>query len=356
MDVDTREVYKRVYGLRPHRNNQHSQSSALKAFYSPIGSTSLSLTQNMARLCFSFAVVLAAVASVVNAQAGPNTLAAYNPANRTTSINGTVCILPVPKSVIEKITKGYQPLDLPTDILPSFPPGMHPLLVQGSYQNDIRMTALNLAPLQIPSLMQASIIVPFADVSKNGKTPFNVPVNYYIGGTNGNDVASLVPSIVGAVPLFEGTVIAPAQMIPDTAAVQTLPGGLYNFQVKPFLLPNPVSGPGVVAEAFDLLYRLTSTSPYTAHTFHSLINNPQLLDSGLCQRQALYFNETFADPKMAVGNITLTHQLLLNTPPTEIAGTYTNVYCYQANAELVTSYIGESCPVAAARSDPYARE
>ncbi|OAA75664.1 hypothetical protein LEL_07652 [Akanthomyces lecanii RCEF 1005] len=305
---------------------------------------------------FSVAVALATLLRVANAQAGPNTLAVYNPANRTTSTNSTYCILPVPKAIIEKITKGYKPLDVPTDILPAFPAGMHPLIVEGGYQIDIRMTALNLAPLQIPSLMQGAILVPFADVSKDGKTPFNVPVNYYIGGTSGNDLAALVPAIVGAVPLFEGTVIAPAQMVPDTAAVQSLPGGLYSFQVKPLILPNPVSGPGVVGEAFDLIYSLTSTSPYTAHTFHSLLNNPQLLDNGMCQRQSLYFNETFAYPKMAVGNITLYNQPLLNTPPKEIAGTYTNVYCYQANAELVASYIGETCPIAAARSSPSARE
>lgn len=305
---------------------------------------------------FSFAVALAAWSSVTIAQAGPNTLAVNNPANRTTSFNSTYCILPVPKTIIEKITKGYKPLDVPTAILPGFPEGMHPLIVEGGYQKDIRMTALNLVPLQIPSLMQGAILVPFADVSKDGKTPFNAPVNYYIGGTNGNDLAALVPAIVGAVPLFEGTVIAPAQVVPDTAAVQSLPGGLYGFQVKPFILPNPLSGPGIVGEAFDLIYSLTSTSPYTAHTFHSLLNNPQLLDNGLCQRQSLYFNETFANAKMAVGNITLYNQPLLSTPPKEIAGTYTNVYCYQANAELVASYIGETCPIAAARSDPAAKE
>lgn len=308
----------------------------------------------MTRLHRAFALAIAALAPITNAQAGPNTLAIYNPANRTTSINATFCIIPIPKGVVKTIT-GHEALDVPTSILPSFPSGTHPLLLQGGYQNDIRMTPFNLVPLQIPALMQGSLIVPFTDVTKDGKTPINVPVNYYIGGTNGMDLQALIPSLVGAVPLFEGTVIAPAQTVPDTAAVQSLPNGQYNFQVKPYLVPNAVSGPGVVASAFDLTYSLTSTTPYTSHSFHSLLNNPQLLDTGLCQRQSLYFNETFADPKWAIGSATLYNQLLFDTPPKEIAGTYKNVYCYQANAELVTSYIGESCPVAAARSDPFAR-
>lgn len=310
---------------------------------------------NMTRKSDFYAVAMAVLVPTALAQAGPNTLAVYNPANRTTSLNATFCILPIPKNVV-KIVTGYDPLDVPTSILPSFPPNMHPLLLQGSYQNDIRMTALNIAPLQIPGLTQASLIIPYTDVTKDGRTPIGFPVNYYIGGIDGKDLEALVPSIVSGISPFEGTTIAPASIVPDDAAVQSLPKGLYNFQAKPYILPNSVSGPGVMGEAIDLLYELTQQSPYTSHTFHSLLNIPQLLNTGLCQRVSLYFNESFAGPQMGRGNATLYHQPLLSTPPTIIAGTYKDVYCYQGNAELVASYIGESCPVAAARADPAAKE
>lgn len=216
------------------------------------------------------------------------------------------------------------------------------------------MTALNISPLQIASLMQASLIVPYSDATKDGKTPIGVPVNYYIGGTNGQTAQAIVPSIASAASPFEGTLIFPATFAPDTDAVKSLAGGLYSTQVKPYLLPNTISGPGVYAEAVDLLYRLTQSSPYTAHTFHSLLNRPQLLINKNCQRNTLYFNETFADPKMAVGNVTLYHQILA-TPPANIEGVYTNVYCYQANAEQVGS-IGESCAAATAEEDPAAQQ
>ena len=39
------------------------------------------------------------------------------------------------------------------------------------------MTPLNVLPLQIDSLMAGSLIVPYSDVLKDGKTPINVPVN-----------------------------------------------------------------------------------------------------------------------------------------------------------------------------------
>lgn len=213
------------------------------------------------------------------------------------------------------------------------------------------MTVLNTIPLQIPSLTQASLVVPYTDVNADGKTPINVPLDYYIGGTNGQDVAALVPSIASGVSPFEGTTIFPARIVPDTAAASALSGGLYSFQVKPYLLPNTISGPGVYAEAFDAIYKLSS-SPYTEHTFHTLLNSPQLLNTGKCQRNTIYFNETFANPHMAIANITLYHQIL-STPPAAVEGVYNNVYCYQANGEQVSA-TGEDCNTAAALVDPKA--
>ncbi|KAJ4009488.1 hypothetical protein NW752_009078 [Fusarium irregulare] len=290
--------------------------------------------------------------SLGTAQAGPNTLARYNPANRTMSANTTYCLVPIDKSLVKEIT-GYDPLDIDTDILPSFPEGKHPLIVQAGYNNDIRMTAVNLIPLQIASLMQASLIVPYVDVTKDGETPIGAPVNYYIGGTNGRALPAIVPSIASGISPFEGTTIFPATFAPDTSAAQPLPNGEYSIQVKPFLLPNTVSGPGIYAEAFDMLFELTNDSPYTAHTFHSLLNIPQLLNNGKCQRNTVYFNESFADPKMAVAEITLYHQILA-TPPKGLEGVYEDVYCYTANGQVVSS-VGETCSVAAARMDPEAK-
>lgn len=314
--------------------------------------------RNIFQSLFEATALLAATVPLwvpVHAQAGPNTLAQFNPANRTMSFNGTFCIVPIPKNVVRPIT-GYDPLDIPVSVLPSFPAGMHPLLLQGGYQNDIRMTALNLAPLQIPGLTQASLTIPYTDAARDGRTPVNVPVSYYIGGTNGRFLEAIVPSLVAGIPLFEGTNISPATIVPDTAAIQSLVGGLLNFQTKPYLLWNPISGPGVQGEALQLVYELTSDSPYSARTFHQLINNPQLLNTGFCQRNTQYFNETFANPQMGKGNLTLYNQLLLPTPPIAIAGQYIDVYCYQANSQVVATFVGEACPVAEANYDAASRQ
>ncbi|QGI98466.1 hypothetical protein CEK26_011535 [Fusarium fujikuroi] len=224
-----------------------------------------------------------------------------NTANKATmSANTTYCLVPISKTLVKTIT-GYNPLDIDTDILPSFPTGKHPLIVQAGYNKDIRMTALNLVPLQIDSLMQGSLIVPFVDVTKDGQTPIGVPVNYYIGGTNGQPLQAIVPSVASGVSPFEGTTIFPATFSPDTSAARALPNGFNSIQVKPFLLPNTISGPGIYAEAFDMSFKITDSSPYTAHTFHSLLNIPQLLNTNKCQRNTVYFNESSSEPQMVTG-------------------------------------------------------
>ncbi|KAF5680750.1 30S ribosomal S17P protein [Fusarium denticulatum] len=269
--------------------------------------------------------------SFCQAQADPNTLAS--------------------KSLVKTIT-GFDPLSIDNSILPSFPAGKHPLIVQAGYDKDIRMTALNIVPLQIDALMQGSLIVPFVDVTKDRQTPIGVPVNYYIGGTNGQPLQAIVPSVASGVSPFEGTTIFPATFSPDTSAARALPNGFNSIQVKPFLLPNTISGPGIYAEAFDISFKATDNSPYTPHTFHSLLNIPQL-NTNKCQRNTVYFNESSSEPLMAIGEVTLYHQILA-TPPQGLEGVYRDVYCYSANGQVVSS-VGEPCKAAAANMDPEAK-
>ena len=108
-------------------------------------------------------------------------------------------------------------------------------------------------------------------------------------------------------------------------------------------------------EAFDMLFSLTNESRDTVQTFHALINQPQLLNNNkTCQCNTIYFNSTFASPKMAVGDVTVYHQLV-DAPPASIAGTYHGVQGYQANGQSVAG-TGESCVTAAAEMDAKASE
>lgn len=146
----------------------------------------------------------------------PNNLAVYNPNLRTVCVNGSkaarllsvpflrtvYCILrspaafiivPVSKTTVQSAVAPYNLVPLPTSdksLFPNgFPEGMHPVLVQVSIENDIRMTAL-----QIPTpLLAGSITVPWVDRLGDGTTGFSFSVKQYIGGYKGSDVGGYVP-------------------------------------------------------------------------------------------------------------------------------------------------------------------
>lgn len=112
-------------------------------------------------------------------------------------------------------------------------------------------------------------------------------------------------------------------------------------------MPNPVSGPDVAVEAIDTDFFTVPSSSYTAHTFHEVISQPMVLINGLCQRNPIYFNQTFTDPIYRNGTATL------YSPGGAFPGVYNNVQGYSASGEVV-GYNPESCSTAADKTDPKA--
>ncbi|KAL8706614.1 MAG: hypothetical protein Q9201_000361 [Fulgogasparrea decipioides] len=259
-------------------------------------------------------------------------------------------IVPVPKSAVESLVKPYSLITPPFSDKTLFPTGFpansHPVVVATGYQNDIRM-----ANLQITALLGANIVVPYTDRLNDGKRPFNFPVQNYIGGVNGQDIMGVVPALVGTA---EGTNIFVASFAPNNDAYAPIASNPNEFtaEVKKIIVPNPVSGPGVIPEAFDLDFVSARTPLYTDHTFHAFINQPQILTNLLCQRNLYYFNETFAAPVQRVGNVTLFGPTS-GSVPKALAGRYVRQGGYSASGEMV-GYNAESCESAAARSDPKA--
>lgn len=152
----------------------------------------------------------------------------------------------------------------------------------------------------------------------------------------------------------EGTNIFVASIVPNNDAYAPIASNPNEFtaEVKGVVLPNTVSGPSIMPEAFDFDF-ITATSPiYTAHTFHALINQAIVLTNGLCQRNPYYFNETFAAPTLRSGNVTLYGPTAGNVP-SALAGRYFAQGGYSASGEML-GYNAEACASAAANSDPKA--
>ncbi|KAI4172573.1 MAG: hypothetical protein LQ346_008573 [Caloplaca aetnensis] len=279
----------------------------------------------------------------------PNTLAFYNPNLRTACYNATWFIVPVPKAAAESVVQPYKLITPPASDKTLFPAGLsagtHPVVVSTGLQNDIRMSLLQIKE----ALFSGSIYVPYTDRLNDGKTPFNYGVRNYIGGLNGEDVRGLIPAIVAT---LGGTTVFVASFIPENEAYARVAPNEFIAQVKQVIVPNPISGPEVKPEAFDLDFTTTSSPLYTDKAFHALINQPIILTNGLCQRNTYYFNETFTAPASRSGNLTL-YGPISGSVPQALAGKYTKQGGYSANGEIV-GYNPETCSVAAARLDPKA--
>lgn len=145
-----------------------------------------------------------------------------------------------------------------------------------------------------------------------------------------------------------GTTIFVASFVPDDGPyeeISTSPAE-YIAQIKDVIVPNPVSGPGVITEAVDTDFFTISESEsdFTPHTFHEFISQPLILTNGLCQRNPIYFNQTFTDAVFRNGTVTLYE---------DFPGVYGSVQGYSASGEMV-GYNAESCSSAAANTDPNA--
>lgn len=123
----------------------------------------------------------------------------------------------------------------------------------------------------------------------------------------------------------------------------------FSTQVKSVILPNPISGPSVEPEAFDLIFTTATQPLYTTRTFHALVNQPAILTNTLCQRNVYYFNETFAEGVLRSGNATLVPPLA-GSVPAPLGGVYTRQGGYSASGVMV-GYNAETCASAAANLD-----
>lgn len=206
-----------------------------------------------------------------------------------------------------------------------------------------------MGPLASSCLLGSSIYLPFVDRLSDGKTAFSMPIRNYIGGCNGQDIMAYVPSLVGS---LGGTLIGPSANMPADAAYQGLGNGQYSNAVKLNVVDNKVSGPGVQPAAIDLQFASAGSAPnYTAKTFHDVLNQPIILNSGLCQRNNYYFNYSYTEGILRTGLVTL----YPDTDGSTIGGGYMNAGGYSATSQIV-GYDAQSCADAGVQNDPNASD
>ena len=107
------------------------------------------------------------------------------------------------------------------------------------------------------------------------------------------------------------------------------------------------SGPGIYPEAVDARFFTTSTPGYPLKLFKQGINQPLILTNGLCQRNPIYFNETFTD--IVYRNA----EVRLYSPGGAFASPnpYTNIAAFSGSGSTI-GYNPELCATAFSNNDP----
>lgn len=249
--------------------------------------------------------------------------------------------MPISSSAAQQIAGNYKLIQAP-----GFASGTAPLLVYTSYQNDIRQ-----GPLYIQSLRATQVILPYIDRLGDGKTPFSKTAVGFIGGTNGNTLGGVVPSLVGTIASAGGYPLFTAIMDPDNAPYASIAGRQFYGNTKLDVIPNSISGPGVEPAAVDILFQ--SASGYSASFVKQILNQPAILPSGMCQRNQYRFNETFADVTQRTGSATLYSP---EVPSALTGGPTASKTYYGSGISAVAEQVmfnAEDCTTAAANSVVY---
>jgi len=224
-------------------------------------------------------------------------------------------IVPVPSDAVQRALDGIYGsgtvilASVPTTDTTLFPSGFdstkHPVLAAAGFDDDIRMSVLQIDG----ALLSGSIYVPYVRRPDSAsETVLAAPLNDYMAGPSGDLIAALVPATVSTV--VEGYPLRLGQFMPDNAAYQADSGGVLSNKVAWDVLPNPISGPGIYIEAFDMQY--TSETKFrktTPKLFKEVLNQPTVLSGAyllgnICQRDQFYFNNDTSTMHPRAGNVT----------------------------------------------------
>lgn len=146
------------------------------------------------------------------------------------------------------------------------PQGKHLVVVLTGLDTDIRQKTL-VDLMLAGDLRQSSVLVPYVTTGRSS-TPFTASLVSYLAGTDTTAnklLAAIIPALVatttGGLLSLLGTFLpvdAPYQL--DT----TGPDGrqIYSSGTKWSLVPNPISGPGVYPQAFDVQFSPEAAPKY----------------------------------------------------------------------------------------------
>ncbi|KAF7554051.1 hypothetical protein G7046_g6924 [Stylonectria norvegica] len=234
----------------------------------------------------SFSVLLAVLLHFVGAhpqslvctsQSQSNPIKTIYPNDVTGLLNATLAIVAIPLKTAQQILP-YKILESAyRSLLPDFPKGMYPVLVQAAYDHDI-----NFQNFQVPDFTRAGYEFPFLDLLGDGYSSFRWAPHQLITSTN-------VVAIEGSEAY--GTDVAPAKFNPQCDAYG---GGKHETYFK----AKSVDSKKFITLDFAPLKHHAPTQQLLNY-YHNVTNQPSFANGTTCDQQIRFFNTSVSEAPFA---------------------------------------------------------
>ncbi|KAL2146547.1 hypothetical protein VTI28DRAFT_3438 [Corynascus sepedonium] len=206
-----------------------------------------------------------------------NPLAELFPNNATGVLNATLAIIPIPLETARRlIPPQYGILEHAyRALVPSFPEGMYPVMVQAAHDHDVQLRAYGIT---IDDFSRVGFEFPFLDLAGDGYSSFRWAPAQLISATN--DIA-----LEGS--RAYGTLVSPAKYEPLCDAYRHMANGHTYFRGA------SVNSPDFVELEMARIPR-TTLSPYPLELFKNITNQPTFANATSCDNMIRLFNTTMS--------------------------------------------------------------
>ncbi|KAL0943614.1 uncharacterized protein CTRU02_201501 [Colletotrichum truncatum] len=197
----------------------------------------------------------------------PNPLSSQHPNNATGVLNVTMAIIPIPMSAARSMVPFGILENALRAVMPDFPAGMYPVVVQAGHDHDIRFQDIG-----IPDFSRAGFEFPFVDLLGDGTSSFRWAPEQLISASN--------PMAVSGSQAY-GTEVHAATFDPECNAFGVLPQGGTYFN-------GSAGGKSMALE----MQRAPADQPipYTLAMFDTIVNQPIFANGSTCDQQIRLFN------------------------------------------------------------------
>ncbi|KAB5575431.1 hypothetical protein GE09DRAFT_955372 [Coniochaeta sp. 2T2.1] len=221
----------------------------------------------------------------------PNPIASLFPNNATGVLNATLVVIPVPHSTARRlIPLQYGILEHAyRSLMPDFPEGMYPVLLQAAHDHDVQLKALGIT---IDDFSRIGLEFPFIDLLNDNHTSFRWAPAQLITSTH---------RIALQGSAAYGTVVSPATFRPACDAYDALPNGATFFGAR------SIDNGDAYAELEVSAIPDSVTGPYTIEMFRNITNQPTFANGSTCDQMIRLFGTSMSrgayEPVLVKGRV-----------------------------------------------------